>query len=105
MLLTQQGKLQEAKEAWLQLAAQSPSDYIVQANLQLSDQTDSTVPLPDGKTVETAIVTIRFNLPVYSGSVIRQKDAAVIKADPGSPRTSEAWIKIAMIHLMVRRLA
>ncbi len=35
MLLTQQGKFREAKEAWLQLAAQDPKDYIVQANLGL----------------------------------------------------------------------
>ena len=35
MLLTQQGKFREAKEAWLQLAVQDPKDYIVEANLGL----------------------------------------------------------------------
>jgi predicted Zn-dependent protease len=35
MLLTQQGKFREAKEAWLQLAAQDPKDYIIEANLGL----------------------------------------------------------------------
>src|SRR5271156_179002 len=46
MLLTQQGKFQEAKEAWLQLAAHNPNDYVVQANLglvlaQLGDYKDA----------------------------------------------------------------
>ena len=35
MLLTQQGKFREAKEAWLQLAAHDPRDYVVEANLGL----------------------------------------------------------------------
>src|ERR1700739_3656420 len=33
MLLTQQGKFREAKEAWLQLAAHDPTDYVIEANL------------------------------------------------------------------------
>ena len=46
MLLTQQGKFQEAKEAWLQLAAHDPNDYVVEANLglvlaQLGDYKDA----------------------------------------------------------------
>jgi Flp pilus assembly protein TadD len=35
MLLTQQGKFREAKEAWLQLAAHDPTDYVIEANLGL----------------------------------------------------------------------
>src|SRR5271168_1117706 len=36
MELTQEGKFQEARDAWMQLAAQHPADYIVQANLGLT---------------------------------------------------------------------
>lgn len=35
MLLTQQGKFREAKQAWLQLAVHDPTDYVVEANLGL----------------------------------------------------------------------
>jgi hypothetical protein len=33
MLLTQQGKLQEAKDAWPKLAGHDPTDHVVEANL------------------------------------------------------------------------
>jgi hypothetical protein len=82
-----------------QIESVPPGDYIVEANLQLSDQADSTVPLPDGKTIQTAIVTIRFVLPVYSGSVTRQKDAAVIEADPGHDTTgADITIPLSQLH-------
>jgi hypothetical protein len=50
-------------------------------------------------TFEMASVTIHFTLPVYSGSVIHQKDAVSIKADAGQDTTgADITIPIGQLH-------
>ena len=67
MLLTQQGKFREAKEAWLQLAAHDPNDYVVQANLglvlaQLGDYKDAIAAYHKSLAAHPNEPSVRMNL-------------------------------------------
>ncbi|SEF51555.1 hypothetical protein SAMN05421819_0263 [Bryocella elongata] len=61
-----------------------PGKYIVVANLSLNDHSTMSMPSPDGKgAVQMNMTRTWFSLPIYSGSVLRRRDAIVIDATAG----------------------
>jgi len=73
----------------------TPGEYAVQANFYFNEQVHSTS--PDGLATITSL-----NLPIYSGdpvSVVRVKDAAVVKADAGRIITGvDITLPISQLH-------
>lgn len=62
-----------------------PGDYIVEAQLSMSESTLSTMPLPNGGegTMQFLMQKVLLSLPVYSGTVFRRRDAALVEAAAG----------------------
>jgi len=61
-----------------------PGKYIVAANLSFNDHSTMSMPSPDGKgAVQMTMTRTWFSLPIYSGSVLRRRDAIVIDATAG----------------------
>jgi hypothetical protein len=73
--------------------------YAVEADLTLTSQDTSRMPMPNGTTVDMTVVKILFSLPVYSGSVIRRKDAAPVKLSAGQEASDvDITIPISQLH-------
>lgn len=61
----------------------APGEYIVQLMLYAMERRPGTWTFSDGKPRDTFIDVGSFSLPIYSGNVFREKDAAIIKVDAG----------------------
>lgn len=58
--------------------------YVVEADLALSEHSTSTVPSPSGQgSVQLNMTRTLFELPIYSGSALRRRDAVVVEAAAG----------------------
>lgn len=57
-----------------------PGEYLVRANLSLSEYSNSVMPV-NGTEVHMEMSKTIFSLPVYTGSVLRTRDAKPIKVD------------------------
>ncbi len=74
-------------------------EYAVQANLTLSSQDTTRMPMPNGNMVEMVVTHYLFSLPVYSGSVIRRHDAKPIKLEAGEEAADiDITIPISQLH-------
>jgi hypothetical protein len=62
-----------------------PADsFVLSANFSINESTVTTMPTPGGNgTMQVNIQKTLFSLPLYSGSVLRRRDATVIKTDAG----------------------
>jgi hypothetical protein len=73
-------------------------EYLVQANLSLSEYSNSVLPM-NGNQVHVQMTKIIFSLPVYSGSVLREKEAKPIKAEGGETLDgNDIVIPVAKLH-------
>src|SRR6185437_3301816 len=74
-------------------------EYIVEADLTLSKQETTTMPMPNGQMAATIMNRFIFSLPVYSGSTIRRKDAAAVKLDAGQETSgADITIPVGSLH-------
>ncbi len=74
-------------------------EYAVQANLTLSTQDTTRMPMPNGNMVEMIMTHYLFSLPIYSGSVIRRHDATPIKLSAGEEASDiDITIPISQLH-------
>lgn len=58
----------------------SPGEYLVRANLSLNEFSNSTLPM-NGNEVHVMMTKTIFALPVYTGSVLRTRDATPLKIE------------------------
>ena len=77
------------------------AEYAVQANFSLNDQSTTSLPMLDhpGQTVEVVFTVTRFSLPVYSGDVLRKRDAVAYTLGTGEARAGEDLVfPLAKLH-------
>lgn len=76
-----------------------PGEYAVEADLTLSTQNLSSMPMPAGGTMEMVVTKYLFSLPVYSGSVIRRQNATPLTLQAGQDSTGvDITIPISTLH-------
>lgn len=77
-----------------------PGKYIVVANLSLNDHTSTTMPSPDGKgSIQMSMTRTWFSLPIYSGSVLRKREAIIIDANAGQEITdANLTVPLSKLH-------
>jgi protocatechuate 3,4-dioxygenase beta subunit len=74
-------------------------EYAVEADLTLSSQTPTTIPMGNGQTMEVVMTKYLFSLPVFSGNVIRRKDASPVKLDAGQETSGiDITIPVSQLH-------
>jgi hypothetical protein len=74
-------------------------DYAIEASLDVrKEEIEKMMLVKNGQTVDTSTVQSVFSLYIYSGSVFRRKDAAIIKAEEGHD-TDDADITIPISKL------
>lgn len=78
-----------------------PGTYLVQANLSLSEYSNSVMPSPsgDGTTVHMSMQKTTFSLPVYSGSMLRRSEGTPIAVEAGqSSDGNDLTVPISKLH-------
>jgi hypothetical protein len=79
-----------------------PADsFVLAANFSISETSITTMPMPNGGsgTMQMNIQKVLFSLPLYSGSALRLRDAAVIKTDAGQETPSvDLTLPLSKLH-------
>ncbi len=75
-------------------------DYVVKADLSMSEHTVSSMPMPSGAgQVQLTMTQTVFELPIYSGSVLRRRDAVQVQAAAGQESVNtDLSIPLSKLH-------
>ena len=74
-------------------------EFVLAANFSISEAVLSSMPMPDGKTVDIKIDKTLFSLPLFSGDALRLRDAAIIKLDTGQESSgNDLTLPLSKLH-------